>query len=186
MRLEQPPASRVPAPPSSSAVTGRCANRTPNHSADLGVVGMVGDHHRDVDRELTPTRPGQQVDEAVRFLRHQHADARDVVARNAPRTACRSVRRSAGTPARSRRARGRSPSSRNSTRWKNTPSVRSVCCCASTMLPPWRSTNSATAATMPGRSAQVSSSTAVAMRPDRSAEGSVEVAGPEPSRSSVT
>jgi hypothetical protein len=46
---------------------------------DLRVVRVVGDHDGDVDGELTATRSGQEVDEAVRLARHQDADARHVV-----------------------------------------------------------------------------------------------------------
>ena len=49
----------------------------------------------------------------------------------------------------------------NSTRWKNMPSCVSVCCSASTMLPPMSVTKPATAATIPGRSRHDSSRTAL-------------------------
>ena len=96
---------------------------------DLGVVGMVADHHRHVDRQLTPTaseRAGRRGSAPPSTPAPRRGGRRR---RNAPRTACRSVRRRVGTRA-SISSRSRSqPSSRNSTRWKNTPSVRSVCCC---------------------------------------------------------
>ena len=53
---------------------------------------MVADHDRDVDRELAPPRAREQVDEAVRLLRDEDADAVDARRRSARRTACRTAR----------------------------------------------------------------------------------------------
>ena len=80
----------------------------PEPLAHLGVVGVVGDHHRHVDRQLAPTASepaGRRGSAPPSTPARRRAGRRR---RSAPRTACRSVRRSAGTRARSRRARGRS------------------------------------------------------------------------------
>ncbi len=62
-----------------SGVTGRCTNSTPNHSATSAWSAWLEMHDRDVDLELAAARPGEKIDEAVRLLRHQHPDPRDVV-----------------------------------------------------------------------------------------------------------
>ena len=86
--VEHLPAPRAPAPAWCRRVTGRCTKSTPNQLGDLGVVGVVGDHHRDVDRQLAAPRaaPAGRRGSALRATRARRRAGRR--RRSAPRTPC--------------------------------------------------------------------------------------------------
>jgi hypothetical protein len=65
---------------------------------------------------------------------------------------------------------GRPAGGSNSTRMKKTRSMRSVCCCASTMFAPFSARKPEIAATMPGRSGQ--STVRIALQADWATENS--------------